>query len=71
MSTPEEIRYDGQQEDREEQLLMPPEDCSSCGQGGLWKFRSRYLYGDDADGNRGMPMETWECVCGAEIEVTG
>lgn len=30
------------------------------------------VYGDDADGNRGVPLKAWECrECGQEVEVTG
>ncbi len=37
-----------------------------------WKFRGATLYGDDADGNRGVPLRTWECTeCGQELEVLG
>ena len=48
----------------------PPMDCGSCGER-TWRFRGVSVYGDDADGNRGVPMEAWECACGNEIEVTG
>ena len=115
MSTPEEIRYDGQQEDREEALEREaPEPCgclflSECcgappGYGGragvggpfvaatltgfcpkchdyatfapseenTWKFVGAYVYGDNADGNFGVPLKAWECrECGNEVEVTG
>ena len=37
-----------------------------------WKFLGTTLYGDDVDGNRGVPLRTWECTeCGQEIEVVG
>ncbi len=37
-----------------------------------WKFLGTTLYGDDADGNRGVPLRAWVCtVCGNEIEVIG
>ena len=37
-----------------------------------WKFLGTTLYGDDADGNRGVPLRAWECImCGQEVEVIG
>lgn len=37
-----------------------------------WEFRGKDVYGDDADGNRGVPMTLWECsACGDEVEVLG
>ncbi len=37
-----------------------------------WKFLGTTLYGDDADGNRGVPLRAWECIiCGNEVEVIG
>ena len=37
-----------------------------------WKLISTGVYGDDADGNRGVPLKAWECrECGQEVEVTG
>jgi hypothetical protein len=37
-----------------------------------WKLTSTGVYGDDADGNRGVPLRAYECrECGAEVEVTG
>ena len=37
-----------------------------------WKFLGTTLYGDDADGNRGVPLREWVCTeCGEEIEVIG
>ena len=37
-----------------------------------WKYLGQTLYGDDADGNRGVPLRTWVCTeCGEEIEVIG
>ena len=35
-----------------------------------WKLIGTTLYGDDADGNRGLPLRTWECCeCGEELDV--
>ncbi len=57
-------------EEREEREA-PPFDCGGCRER-VWHFKGRTVYGDDADGNRGIPLEAWECGnCGAEIEVTG
>ncbi len=37
-----------------------------------WKLTSTGVYGDDADGNRGVPLKAWTCrECGQEVEVTG
>ncbi len=37
-----------------------------------WKFIEVSVYGDDADGNRGIRLQTWECrECGEEVEVIG
>ena len=37
-----------------------------------WKFRGASVYGDDADGNRGVPLKAYECrECGNEVEVLG
>ena len=37
-----------------------------------WKLTGTTIYGDDADGNRGVPLKAWECrECGQEVEVTG
>ena len=37
-----------------------------------WKFMGTTLYGDDADGNRGVPLRAWQCTeCDEEVEVIG
>ena len=37
-----------------------------------WKLTGTSVYGDNADGNFGVPLKTWECrECGQEVEVTG
>ncbi|KKM16759.1 hypothetical protein LCGC14_1682570 [marine sediment metagenome] len=37
-----------------------------------WKFLGTTPYGDDADGNFGVPLRAWECIeCGQEVEVIG
>jgi hypothetical protein len=37
-----------------------------------WIFKGATTYGDDADGNRGVPLRAYECrVCGNEVEVMG
>ena len=35
-----------------------------------WKYLGRITYGDDADGNRGVPLRTWECTeCYEQLDV--
>ena len=75
MASTGRISEDGAAEYRQQNLedlegREPPMDCGSCGER-TWRFRGVSVYGDDADGNRGVPMEAWECACGNEIEVTG
>ncbi len=55
--------------DHEEELeRIMPEVCG-CGMR-QWFLVDTSIYGDDADGNRGVPMKTWECHnCGNEVEV--
>ena len=37
-----------------------------------WFLVDTSVYGDDADGNRGVPLRVWECHnCEREVEVTG
>ncbi|KKK92971.1 hypothetical protein LCGC14_2697560 [marine sediment metagenome] len=68
MSDAESRREDAKREDWEDKHPTPPVDCGECGER-TWRLRERYVYGDDADGNRGMLMEVWECACGNEMEV--
>ncbi len=46
----------------------PPEGvCPDCD--ATWRCTEEWVYGDDADGNRGIKMQTWTCANGHEIAV--
>ena len=67
MSDAESRHEDAKREDWEDKHPMPEVDCGQCGER-TWRLTQRYMYGDDADGNRGVPMELYECACGNEME---
>ena len=70
MTDPETMREDAKRERHEEKMesLMPGE-CGDCG-ASEWNLVDTFLYGDDADGNRGVPMRVWGCrECDNETEV--
>ena len=69
MSDPESLAEDAKREEWEDKHPLPEVDCPECTER-TWSYRGSYLYGDDADGNRGIRMELWECANGHEIEVT-
>ncbi len=69
MSDAESRREDAKREQWEDDHPPPEINCPSC-LDRAWTFMGRWVYGDDADGNRGITMETWECANGHEIEVT-
>ena len=69
MSDYESRREDAKREDWEDKHPQPEMNCPSC-LDRSWQYQLTYTYGDDADGNRGMKMEVWECANGHEIEVT-
>lgn len=55
-------------EDRMDALGRP--DTCECG--GQFVLAETTTYGDDADGNRGVPLRQWICPeCDAEVEVIG
>ena len=69
MSDPESRRDDAKREQWEDDHPSPEGNCPSC-LDTAWTFIEKWVYGDDADGNRGIHMETWECANGHEIAVT-
>lgn len=70
MSTAEDRREDAKRERYEERMAALPQPESKCECGGSWVLADATIYGDDADGNRGVPLYLYECVsCGNEAEV--
>lgn len=61
----EEARRLRWEEDHPEPNL---EACALCREN-RWVLRETTVYGDDADGRRGVPLAIYECDCGNEVEV--
>ena len=58
-------------EEREDRKGLRFEDYmpDPCECGGKWFLTEESTYGDDADGNRGVPLLVWECgSCRNELE---
>lgn len=54
------------------ECMDEPCQYTECDSGASWLLRDVTVYGDDADGNRGVPLYLWECKnCGREMEVIG
>ena len=72
MSDGETIREDARRDAAHDKLeAMMPDDPCECGMR-QWFLVDTSVYGDDADGNRGVPLRVWECHnCERKVEVTG
>jgi hypothetical protein len=73
VSTVEELREDAKAEVYEEWLGTLPQPDGGCFCGGrTWVLMERFVYGDDADGNRGVPAYLYQCAaCSNERTTDG
>jgi len=56
--------------EEEHEPYAPEDPCDSCG-GTDWRLVETTVYGDDADGRRGVPLYVYECMsCHDETLVT-